>query len=188
MGFQFNNTSSPKPGAQEKGEKKVFRSSFVATKISTSLVNPRSEFPQVNGWDHGDKECVSLFWGKKMKEKFTTGSWEKCLLILGFTKREGISCIRLHAWDHYRQARDFLSCKSHKAICIPKSRTSNKISSKKTFNQHNNDLFCNDLASMTASDETFPMIRNVWREDACNCSINISINVVQDFTKQHKLE
>lgn len=68
-------------------------------------------------------------------------------------------------WD---QDNTFLSCKSHKAVCIPQSRISSKILSNFTLNQVKSDLLCDIFASMTASEETFPMIKNVSRDDPCN--------------------
>lgn len=71
------------------------------------------------------------------------------------------------------QQRAFLSRKSHRATCIPRRRASNKISSNQTFNQGKKDFFCNNFASITASEETLPMIKNVSREDPGNCFRNI---------------
>lgn len=62
----------------------------------------------------------------------------------------------------------FRSCRSHHAICIPQSRISIKILSNRTLNQVTSDLLCAIFASMTASEETFPMTKNVSRDDPCN--------------------
>lgn len=69
-------------------------------------------------------------------------------------------------WPDHGNA--FLSCKSHKATCIPHSRTSSTMSSNITLNQVKRDLLCDTFASMRASEETLPIMKNVSREDPCN--------------------
>lgn len=81
----------------------------------------------------------------------------------------------------FKPGKDLLSCKSHNAICIPKSRASNKISSSHTSNRHNKDFLCNFFASTTASEETFPIMKKVSREEPCNCLSCISTNKALDY-------
>ena len=71
--------------------------------------------------------------------------------------------------SQFHQSKAFLRCKSHKASCNVKNRASNITSSNQAFSQHVNDLFSDNFASITASDDTFPIMRNVSSEDPCNC-------------------
>lgn len=71
--------------------------------------------------------------------------------------------------DRFQQQRAFLSCKIQRTTCIPRSRASNKISSIQTLSQTKRDFFCDNFASITASEETLPMIKKVSRDEPCSC-------------------
>ena len=96
-------------------------------------------------------------WSMEKKDK------EEC--VYPFGRKNNLRTVSLQFYQH----KAFLSRRNHRATCIPRSRASNKISSSQTFNRTNKDLLCNNLASITASEEIFPMIKNVSREDSCNC-------------------
>lgn len=88
--------------------------------------------------------------------------WRNCILVYWYVSQ-------------FHQSKAFLRCKSHKASCNVKIRASNITSSNQTFNQLAKDLLPDNFASITASDDTFPMMRNVSSEDPCNCWQTISI-------------
>lgn len=73
-------------------------------------------------------------------------------------------------WSHNVKA--FWSFKSHSAICIINNRASSWNSSNQTSAWDRKDLHCTNFDSITASEETLPMIRNVSEEDPCICSRN----------------
>lgn len=64
---------------------------------------------------------------------------------------------------------------------MEKSRASNKISSNQTLKRRKKDLLCNNFASITALEETLPIITNDSGEDPCSC-IKQHFNQENDFS------